>query len=898
MYRRERVRGLVRRAGYLIRGSLGCARIHWRLLYSGHPLLMNVLLVTAGFVGFVTVLGVVALLSFEDRWTEGSPDTWSNRFTQFLLSPRTASKTESALQRLGGDAAEATARHAGAEGKAGRRDARDTGRRAGTKFERPTNEQAVAGKLAQLFASEGGKTETILGGALGGERVGSIGETTGDQSDQIPGQDSAPGAIPVQGRPPESIAAPARTPSVDDRLAAMLLARRQIAPPPVAAATPSVDPSGNATAVMGALDKEIIRRIISSSAAGDCLKAAAARAPGSSGRVVSRFVISASGSVTGAKIDESTIADRALQRCVLEQVEQLRFPAPAGGGVVIVSYPFSLGTAVAPATEAADACDVEIVDAAAAAEAFLAQRAAIDDVTFREAAGYWSNNYVPGDPEHRMLQLQLASWDRRPLNAAIGRPLALHEAAEPQSEPFDAPTSSALAVYLHADHSYVDGPTRMLVQVGLKGTARHGGLRGTTQLGVVLDLRQPPGAASAATMRALLEALVAARQTGDRFVLFVAGPGGGRVLDADQFRYGPVAVALKSLFTKQPAGAPDLPLAEVVRLAAAAVAPSTDRNAPLGSSALLVVTSESLGEQLAPTLAAAEQSAVDGVPVSVVAVGYSPRLDDIDRLALAGQGQRRLLLRPTDATALVDRELTAASRAVARAIRLRIRLAPGVKLVDVIGSRRLDQAAAQQVRVAEQSIDRRLAHSLGIEADRGVDDEGIQIVIPAFDAGDSHAILLDVVATAPGPIADVSVRFKDLVYLRNGLGRANLSLPHTAQATTALEHNVLANYLAQITAQRLREAGAALARHDAPAADRLVATTHRLLVGLQQRLPELRHDRTLAVDASMLADYAAVLAQSAVVAQQGPWIGSSLRLAGWRKLLPTPALGDPPPRSL
>lgn len=944
MYRRERIRGLVQRASYLIRGSLGCARIHWRLLHSSHRLLVNVVLVTAGFVGFVTVLGLVALGSFEDRWPDGGPDSWSNRFAQFLLSPPGSQKRNVGTTVFDQKIGEASARHGGAERKAGRRDTRDTGKRMGTKTDQPTNQVVVANKLAQLFGADGQSTGTIMGGALGGELVGSIGQTTGEQGaatnglgglglrahspggsgaststfgvgsiglrgratagaaavgDQLPRPDAATVLVPTFDRPPQpEPAAPARAPSVDERLATMLQARQQAASPAAGAAAATADPSGALAAVMGSLDKEIIRRVIRSSAAGECLKAAAARSPASSGRVVSRFVITASGSVTSAKINESTITDHALQRCLLEQVERLRFPAPAGGGIVIVSYPFAIGTASAPPPAAASVGDIDIVDAESAAGAFLAQRVAIEDVTFQEAAGYWSNTYVPGDPELRMLQLQLASWDRRPLSAAVGRPLALHEAAAPQAEPFDAPTSSALAVYLHADHSFVDGPTRMLVQVGLKGTARHGGLRGTTQLGVVLDLRQPPSDASAATMRALLEALVAARQTGDRFVLYAAGPGGGRVLDVDQFRYGPVAVALKALFATPPPGARDLPLAEAVRQAAVAVAPSTDRDAPLGSSALLVVTSEPLREQLAPTLAVAEQSAIDGVSVSAVAIGQGARIDEIDQLALAGQGQRRLLTRPADAAAMVDRELTAASRAVARAVRLRIRLAPGVKLVDVVGSRRLDLVAAQQVRLAEQSIDRRLAHSLGIEADRGVDDEGIQIVIPAFDAGDSHAILLDVVATAPGPIADVSVRYKDLVYLRNGLGRANLSLPHTRQASAALEHNVLANYLAQITAQRLREAGAVVDRHDARAASRLLATTRQLLVGLQQRLPELRHDLALAIDAGMLAEYAALLEREPAISAQSALIASSLRLAGWRKLLPPPEPGDPAPRSL
>ena len=153
---------------------------------------------------------------------------------------------------------------------------------------------------------------------------------------------------------------------------------------------------------------------------------------------------------------------------------------------------------------------------------------------------------------------------------------------------------------------------------------------------------------------------------------------------------------------------------------------------------------------------------------------------------------------------LVDRELHASSRAVARALRLRIRLAPGVKLVDILGSRRLDEELAERVREAEVAIDRRLARNLGIQADRGEDEEGIQIVIPNFYAGDSHTILLDVVAENPGPLADVTLRYKDVVHLRNGVARANLTLQDGPPAAGPLELNVLTNLVAWERAQQPR----------------------------------------------------------------------------------------------
>jgi hypothetical protein len=55
--------------------------------------------------------------------------------------------------------------------------------------------------------------------------------------------------------------------------------------------------------------------------------------------------------------------------------------------------------------------------------------------------------------------------------------------------------------------------------------------------------------------------------------------------------------------------------------------------------------------------------------------------------------------------------------------------------------------------------------TLGIRADRGSDEDGIKIVIPAFYADDTHAILLDLVVPRPGPVLEVSAKYKDLVFV-------------------------------------------------------------------------------------------------------------------------------------
>ena len=260
-------------------------------------------------------------------------------------------------------------------------------------------------------------------------------------------------------------------------------------------------------------------------------------------------------------------------------------------------------------------------------------------------------------------------------------------------------------------------------------------------------------------------------------------------------------------------------------------------------------------------------------------MGQDYDLDDIDQVVLAGQGNRRVLRAEGDATALVDRELSASSRVVARALRLRIRLAPGVQLVDVVGSTRLGTSQAAQVRETERRLDRELARSLGIASDRGDDEDGIQIVIPGFHAGDSHAILLDVVAPGPGPLADVTVSYKDLVFLRNGVARATTSLRRGEDQIGPLQANVLKNFLAHRLSVTLEHSARLLSRQQPGAARRTLVEAGRLLVGLRARLRGLVADPDLGRDLGMLQAYVRLLETDATEAERTYW-SRSMRYAG------------------
>ncbi|MCP3977865.1 MAG: hypothetical protein GY716_00850 [bacterium] len=518
------------------------------------------------------------------------------------------------------------------------------------------------------------------------------------------------------------------------------------------------------------------------------------------------------------------------------------------------------------------------------AERFLAERARVEDLEFVSATGYWSNTYVPGDPELRLLQSRLTGFDPAVFASSSGSSPSLHRAIRRAAQPFDAPRNAALDVFLHADRTGITERGRILLQVGLQAAEGHGRRRPAMNLGLVVDLRAPQSDRAAAAARSVVEATIRAIEPGDRIGLTVVGPSSVAYVPPGDFRHGTAKIALDTALAESAGDIGAQHLADAVSTAVRHVSAADDSTATLGSSAVILVAGGALGDvdRLADI---AHTGAVAGVITSVIAAGDGADPDSLERLALAGQGNRRILTSPAEASSVVERELAAVGRVVARAVRLRIRLAPGVELVDIPGASSLDEVRAERVREAEVSIDRRLSRNLGIQADRGEDEEGIQIVIPSFYAGDSHVILLDVVAPGPGPVADVTVRYKDLAHLKNGVARDSLGLADESRAAGPLERNVLLNLLALDLAQALEDAGSAAAAGRADAALTRLAEFSELLRELRAQVPDLAQNVELAADIALLDDYRSVLSSEAASRPELlALLSDSLRYAGRLKL--------------
>ena len=100
--------------------------------------------------------------------------------------------------------------------------------------------------------------------------------------------------------------------------------------------------TGNAT-VTGSLSREVIQRFIRRhiNQLRYCYEQQLAREPSLSGQVVVRFTISPHGSVSQAAIASTTLNNPTVEQCLLRAFRRIAFPQPAGGGVVVVSYPLT-----------------------------------------------------------------------------------------------------------------------------------------------------------------------------------------------------------------------------------------------------------------------------------------------------------------------------------------------------------------------------------------------------------------------------------------------------------------------------------------------------------------------------------------------------------------------------
>ena len=466
---------------------------------------------------------------------------------------------------------------------------------------------------------------------------------------------------------------------------------------------------------------------------------------------------------------------------------------------------------------------------------------------------YFENTYLGGNAAYaerlRRLDQSLADGPHR--LASVGTQL------------FDPPARAGIALTASLSRRWVDKPGRVYLQVGLQGSRRFGWRRPPLELVLVID--GSACARSADAVRELVEATLQRLGTQDRVAVLLSGG------DAPVPTLSSVREAQMGLAAELASGASDprtlrRTLAQAGRLLGSA---ARSRRTLPGTQIVLLVTGEGRSSAVRVAARSAHRLALAGVVTSVIELGAS-QTGVWWRVASEGHGSYHRVAPERPVAAAVEAELGSLSRVVARLLRINIRLAPGVQAIRVLGSRPLDAAAVRRVKAREVATDASLSASLGIGSDRGAVDDGIQTGIPYFFGGDAHVVLVELWVEHAGPVADVTLRYKDMVNLTNATARTSAELRNVPREPGVVQATVLRNVRGADLAHALQSAADAVLRGDVPAA-------LQLLGAAAGAAPEARDAEMLGAFLRLVRDEGSDVSRRAV-------LGEALALAARRKV--------------
>lgn len=281
------------------------------------------------------------------------------------------------------------------------------------------------------------------------------------------------------------------------------------------------------------------------------------------------------------------------------------------------------------------------------------------------------------------------------------------------------------------------------------------------------------------------------------------------------------------------------------------------------------------------------------IQTSTVGMGIAFNEELMAMLAREGKGNYHFLKDSGDTTQVFARELDDLSHIVAKAVKVRIDLAPGVGLVRVLGTKELDATQTARVKADEKNIDRKVYEELGIRADRQKQPEepGIKMLIPNFHRGDSHVVLLEVEVPRGRPgasqkIADVHLKYKDLTRRANRREEASAFIAYTpdrSEMIASINRGVKKNLLGFQTGEALMRASEFIAQGRVSEAVR-VLDERMVVLGVAAK--EWR-DRDLDRDGKLLDRYKVVLSQmnqnpQLAQAELGEYVKKSLTYNGYR----------------
>lgn len=415
---------------------------------------------------------------------------------------------------------------------------------------------------------------------------------------------------------------------------------------------------------------------------------------------------------------------------------------------------------------------------------------------------YFENTYLGGSAAYaerlRRLSDDLAD-ETRP-----------YEIVQAEVQPFDPPRTEGLALTASVDATHIDRPRRVFLQVGLRGSSRYGWRR--PPLDVVLVIDHPALQRGTEVVTGFVVDVLRQLGPADRLGIVLAGAEPEPFLELTRINSAQQHLAQRIDELRDPQVGGQADLADAMGRAGEMLAAASDAEATVpGSKTLLVLSGEQAVGAIEGAARAAHALTVKGCVTSVFAL----EAPDAAWWQVANAGYGNLhRVGAHDFAHAIETEMKNLARVVARLVRVNVRLGKEANVIRVLGTRVLEAREAAEVKARERATDINLSKSLGITSDRGEDDDGIQTVIPYFYGDDSHVILIELWVTGPGSVADVTVRYKDMVNLDNSTARASVKLGARPQPPTPEQLVIARNVHGFELAENLQKASDAVMRND------------------------------------------------------------------------------------
>jgi Ca-activated chloride channel family protein len=271
-----------------------------------------------------------------------------------------------------------------------------------------------------------------------------------------------------------------------------------------------------------------------------------------------------------------------------------------------------------------------------------------------------------------------------------------------------------------------------------------------------------------------------------------------------------------------------------------------------------------------------------GVQTTTVGMGLDYDEQLMMTVAREGKGNYHFVRDPLSIKDVFQEELEDLTHVVAKALRLRIRLAPDIELLRVLGSEQMTDEEVARVKQTERVVDERVYEDLGITRDRQhIEEEpGLKVVIPQFYMGDSHVVMLEV-KVPPGKarrkVADVYLQYKDLVFPANREPQVAVSVDYTTQkpeTVASIDRAVRKNVLGFQTGEAMKKAAALIESGQQGEAAKAI-DEQMVVLGTAARE---WNDPDLDKDGELLAAYRELIGQAASPSSN-PELGSYLAKA-------------------